>query len=44
VGGVVLGAGTSAFDDGARADLDLRGVEHWEGSSNVMLKYAMRRH
>jgi len=43
VGGVVLGGGTPAFDDGARAGLDLLGVEHWDGSSNVLIKYAVRR-
>jgi dihydrofolate reductase len=43
VGGVVLGAGTPAFDSGAQAGLDLLGVERWDGSSNVLLKYAVRR-
>lgn len=43
LGGVVLGGGTPAFDEGARAGLDLLGAERWEGSSNVMLKYAVRR-
>jgi dihydrofolate reductase len=43
VGGVVLGAGTPAFDSGAQAGLDLLGVERWDGSNNVLLKYAVRR-
>lgn len=43
VGGVVLGGGTPAFDAGARAGLELLGVERWETSSNVLLKYAVRR-
>ena len=43
VGGVVLGGGTPAFDAGTQAGLELLGVEHWEGSSNVLHKYAVRR-
>jgi len=43
VGGVVLGSGTPAFDAGAKARLELLGVERGEGSSNVVLKYAVQR-
>jgi dihydrofolate reductase len=43
VGNVVLGAGTPAFHAGAKAELELLGMRRWETSSNVMLKYAVRR-
>jgi dihydrofolate reductase len=43
VGAVVLGDGTRAFDAGAEAQLDLIGVERWSDSSNVLLKYSVRK-
>lgn len=42
VGNVVLGGGTRAFDADVRADLDLLGVERWQDSGNVLVKYAVR--
>lgn len=40
VGAVVLGGGTSAFGDGLATSLRLLDTRTWEGSDNVLVRYA----
>jgi dihydrofolate reductase len=40
VGNVILGAGTPAFTAAPKAPLTLLDTRRWEGSSNVLLRYA----
>ena len=43
IGPVVLGAGTTVFDDPPKASLLLIDTRSWDGSGNVLVRYQVRR-